>query len=68
VIAPGKTHSVKKFVEIAFNRVDRVWTDFVVVDKKFYRPTEINELRGDASKAKKKWAGNRQFLVRILLK
>jgi GDPmannose 4,6-dehydratase len=53
VIATGRTHSVKELLEIAFNYAGLVWTDFVVVDNKFYRPAEINELRGDASKAEK---------------
>jgi GDPmannose 4,6-dehydratase len=54
VIASGKTHSVQNLIEIAFNYVDLAWTDFVVVDERLYRPAEIKELRGDASKAKKK--------------
>jgi GDPmannose 4,6-dehydratase len=54
VIASGKTHSVQKLLEIAFNYVDLAWTDFVVVDERLYRPAEIKELRGEASKAKKK--------------
>jgi GDPmannose 4,6-dehydratase len=53
VIATGKTHSVKELLEIAFNYAGLVWNDFVVVDKQFYRPAEINELRGDAGKARK---------------
>jgi GDPmannose 4,6-dehydratase len=54
VIASGKTHSVQKLLEIAFNCVDLAWTDFVVVDERLYRPAEIKELRGNARKAKKK--------------
>jgi GDPmannose 4,6-dehydratase len=54
VIATGITHSVKELLEIAFNYADLVWTDYVVVDEKFYRPAEINELRGDSRKAMEK--------------
>jgi GDPmannose 4,6-dehydratase len=54
VIATGKTHSVKELLEVAFNYAGLVWDEFVVFDKKFYRTAEINELRGDASKARKK--------------
>jgi len=54
VIATGETHSVKEFAELAFNYVELNWKDHVVVDKTFYRPAEVYELRGDYSKAKKK--------------
>jgi GDPmannose 4,6-dehydratase len=54
VIASEETHSVKELIEVAFNYVDLVWTDYVFVDKQFYRPAEINELRGNAAKARKK--------------
>ncbi len=56
VIATGETHSVKEFVDIAFSHVGLNWKDYVFVDKKFYRPTEINELRGDYSKANQVWS------------
>ena len=51
VIATGETHTVKEFMEVAFRRVDLDWQDYVVIDEKLYRPAEIHELRGDASKA-----------------
>ena len=54
VIATNECHSVKEFVEIAFNFVDLDWKDYVVVDKKFYRPAEVQLLKGDYSKGKKK--------------
>ena len=53
VIASGKTHSVKDLLEVAFRYVGLEWADYVTTDKKFYRPAEIYELRGDSSKAKK---------------
>ena len=52
VIATGKCHSVRSFVERAFSLVGRDWQDFVEVDPRYYRPTEIDVLQGDASKAK----------------
>ena len=52
VIATGKTHSVQELVEVAFNRVDLDWHDYVITDKKLYRPAEVHELRGDYSKAR----------------
>lgn len=53
VIATSETHSVKEFVELAFDYVGFNWKDYVVVDEKFYRPAEVYELKGDCSKAKK---------------
>jgi len=54
VIATGETYMVKEFVELAFKRVGLDWKKYVVVDKNFYRPAEVNILKGDCSKAKKK--------------
>ncbi len=54
VIATGETHSVKELLEFAFSCVRLKWEDYVVVDDKFYRPTEIYELRGDSTKARRK--------------
>jgi len=53
VIASGETHSVKELVEIAFSHVGLDYEDFVVPDKKFIRPAEVDLLCGDFSKAKK---------------
>lgn len=53
VIASGETHSVKELVEIAFSHVGLDYRDFVVLDKKFIRPAEVDLLSGDYSKAKK---------------
>ena len=54
VIASGETHSVKELLEVAFSHVNLKWNDYVIVDKEFYRPAEIYELRGESSKARKK--------------
>lgn len=54
VIATGETHSVKEFVKIAFERAGLNWEDHVVIDKKFFRPAEVDQLVGDSSKAKEK--------------
>lgn len=54
VIATNETHSVKEFVKAAFDAVDLNWEDYVVIDKKFYRPAEVELLIGDFSKAKEK--------------
>lgn len=51
VIATGVSHSVLDFVKAAFAYVDLDWRKYVVTSDEFYRPAEIFELRGDASKA-----------------
>ncbi len=53
VIATGEMHSVREFLEVAFDELDLDWNKHVEIDPKYFRPTEVNELRGDASKAKK---------------
>jgi GDPmannose 4,6-dehydratase len=53
VIATGRTWSVRQFVERAFACVDLDWKDHVVVDEKFFRPSEVDVLLGDATKARK---------------
>ena len=54
VIATGETHTVREFVERAFSHVGLNWKDHVVIDKKFYRPSEVNLLKGDYRKAARK--------------
>jgi len=51
VIATGETHSVREFVEHAFALVGLDWTDFVKFDPRLLRPTEVDLLLGDPSKA-----------------
>lgn len=52
VIATGRTHTVRRFTELAFAHVDMDWRQYVVIDKKLYRPAEVNALCGDPSKAR----------------
>ena len=53
VISSSEMHTVREMCEIAFARVDLDMNDHVVVDERFYRPAEVQELLGDCSKAKK---------------
>ena len=53
VIATGETHTVREFLELAFNRLQLDWQKHVKIDTKYYRPTEVDLLIGDASKAKR---------------
>ncbi len=52
VVATGETHSVREFVQIAFEHVGLDWQKHVVVDPKFFRPAEVDLLIGDATQAK----------------
>jgi GDPmannose 4,6-dehydratase len=53
VIATGETHSVREFLEEAFSYLDLDWREYVELDPKYLRPTEVDLLIGDASKAKR---------------
>lgn len=53
VIATGKTHSVRQFVEAAFRHVSLDWKKYVVSDPTLFRPSEVHLLCGDASKARR---------------
>jgi GDPmannose 4,6-dehydratase len=52
VIATGETHSIKEFLNEAASILDLDWHDFVEIDPKYYRPTEVDLLLGDATKAR----------------
>jgi len=51
VISSGEMHTVREMCEIAFGHVGLDMNDYVVVDPKFYRPAEVQQLLGDSSKA-----------------
>ncbi len=51
VIATGEDHTIREFCQVAFTRAGLNWEDHVVVDEKFFRPAEVQTLRGDPSKA-----------------
>lgn len=53
IIATGETHSVREFLDLAFGALDLDWKAFVKIDPRYYRPTEVDILIGDASKAEK---------------
>lgn len=52
VVATGETHSVREFLDIAFRHVGLRWEDHVVTDPRFFRPAEVDQLIGDATKAR----------------
>jgi len=53
VIATGESHSVKEFVDEVFSYLDMDWQKYVEIDPRYFRPSEVDFLQGDASKAKK---------------
>ena len=71
VVATGETHSVREFCELAFAHAGLNWQDHVVVDPEFYRPAEIHQLIGDASKASRElgWSPTVSFaeLVKMMV-
>jgi GDPmannose 4,6-dehydratase len=54
VIATGETHSVREFLELAFGHVGLDYADFVAIDPRYFRPTEVDLLLGDPGKARGK--------------
>jgi GDPmannose 4,6-dehydratase len=71
VVATGETHSVREFVETAFGHAGLDWEQKVEIDPRYFRPTEVDVLRGDASKAKRElgWSPKVKFhdLVRLMV-
>jgi len=71
VIATGEMHTVREFVEAVFSQVGLDWREHVEIDPRYFRPTEVDELCGDASKAAAKlgWRPQTGFLqiVRLML-
>jgi GDPmannose 4,6-dehydratase len=71
VIATGEDHSVREFLEEAFAHVDLDWRDYVEIDPRYFRPTEVDVLRGDAAKARRllRWQPRVSFqeLVRLMV-
>ena len=71
VVATGETHSIKDFLELAFNYVNLNWQDYVAFDERYLRPTEVDLLIGDPSKAEKtlEWKRSVDFpgLVKLMV-
>jgi len=71
VIGSGECYSVREFVESAFGYLDMDWHDYVEIDPTYYRPTEVDILRADISKAQRQleWTPRITFqdLVQIMV-
>ena len=68
VIATGETHSVREFLDEAFGHLDLDWKKYVEIDPRYFRPTEVDLLLGDASKAKKLLGWKPQVRFKELVK
>ena len=73
VVCTGQTHSIRDFLDYAFLYIGiNDWDDLVVIDPEFYRPAEVDFLRGDCSKAEEKlgWSAKHDLkgLVDIMMK
>jgi GDPmannose 4,6-dehydratase len=71
VVATGETHAVREFLEAAFGCVGLDWEPHVDIDPRYFRPSEVDVLLGDPSKAREKlgWEPKVTFdeLVRIMV-
>ena len=52
VLATEKTHTIRDFLDYCFEHLDLDWSKYVEIDPRYFRPTEVNLLLGDATKAK----------------
>jgi GDPmannose 4,6-dehydratase len=71
VIGTGETHSIKEFLEEAFGSLNMDWKKYVEIDSRYFRPTEVEYLQADYSKAKKEigWTPRITFkdLVKVMV-
>ncbi|MGH6973692.1 MAG: GDP-mannose 4,6-dehydratase [Stellaceae bacterium] len=69
VVATGQSHAVRELVETAFGELGLDWTKHVELDARYLRPTEVDALQGDASKARKAlgWQPKMDFKALIKL-
>jgi GDPmannose 4,6-dehydratase len=70
VVATGQSHSVREFVAEVFGHLDLDWQEYVEIDPRYFRPSEVDLLKGNASKARKvlRWEPRVSFkhLVRMM--
>ncbi len=68
VIATGETHSVREFVQLAFDYVGLDWEKYVEIDQRYFRPNEVDLLLGDASKAEQAFGWRPEVKLEGLVK
>jgi GDPmannose 4,6-dehydratase len=61
VCATGKSHTVKDLVEYTFSKLDLDWKKYVKIDEKFFRPEELDDLKGDPSKIKNELGWEQEY-------
>ena len=52
VLATGETQTIRQFLDYSFEHLELDWNDYVEIDPRYFRPTEVNLLLGDATKAR----------------
>ena len=67
-VALGETHSVREFCAMAFSEVDLDYREYVKVDERCYRPAEVDQLIGDATKARNVLGWQPQFTFQQLVR
>ncbi|MBX5496164.1 MAG: GDP-mannose 4,6-dehydratase, partial [Bryobacteraceae bacterium] len=71
VVGTGEMHTVREFVEIAFERVGLDWKEYVEIDPRYYRPAEVEALQANPAKARRRlgWEHRTSFreLVHIMV-
>lgn len=71
VLGTGESHTIREFLQEAFGYMDLDWQDYVKIDSRYFRPTEVDYLLADPAKAKKvlNWEPKIKFhdLVRIMV-
>ncbi len=71
VVATGETHTVMEFVEEVFSYLGLDWKKYVKIDKRYFRPVEVDELKGDPAKIREKlgWEPKVKFkeLIQIMV-
>ena len=69
VIATGETHTIKEFLELAFQHVNLNFEDYIEISEKYYRPNEVGYLLGDPKKAIKElgWEPKTNFKELVIM-
>jgi|ETNvirnome_6_100_1030635.scaffolds.fasta_scaffold05850_6 GDPmannose 4,6-dehydratase len=67
VCATGETHTVREVCEIVFSKLGLNYSDYVIIDPKYYRPTEGNTLRGDPSKLSNKLGWSPEYTFQTMI-
>jgi len=68
VIATGESHSIREFLDETFSYLELDWKKYVEQDPRYFRPTEVDDLLGDATKAKNKFGWKPQVTFKQLVR